>query len=107
MLLGHNSDGIRMLLGHNSDGMKMLLGHNSDGMKMLLGHKTVKTVRGSFVTTFLLFRVVLTLGVLQIDGNVQGHVHLKLKYMDGYRSVDRINCSLVIPVNRQRQSDGY
>ena len=29
------------------------------------------------------------------------------KYINGSCSVDRINCSLVIPVNRQRQSDGY
>ena len=28
-------------------------------------------------------------------------------YIDGCRSVDRINCSLVTLVNRQRQSDGY
>ena len=28
-------------------------------------------------------------------------------YIDGSCSVDRINCSLVIPVNRQRQSEGY
>ena len=29
------------------------------------------------------------------------------KYIDGCRSVDCINCSLVTPVNRQSQSDGY
>ena len=28
-------------------------------------------------------------------------------YIDGCRSVDRIICSLVTPVNRQRQSDSY
>ena len=27
-------------------------------------------------------------------------------YIDGSCSVDRINCSLVIPINRQMQSDG-
>ena len=27
--------------------------------------------------------------------------------IDGCRSVDRINCSLVTPVSRQMQSDGY
>ena len=27
-------------------------------------------------------------------------------YIDGSRSVDRTNCSLVSPVNRQRQGDG-
>ena len=26
--------------------------------------------------------------------------------IDGSRSVDRINCGLVIPINRQMQSDG-
>ena len=29
-----------------------------------------------------------------------------VEYIDGSRSVDRINFSLVIPVNRQRQSGG-
>ena len=28
-------------------------------------------------------------------------------YIDGCRSVDRMNCSLVTPVNKQRQSDSY
>ena len=27
-------------------------------------------------------------------------------YIDGSCSVDRINCSLVFPINRQMQSDG-
>ena len=31
----------------------------------------------------------------------------RVSYIDGSRSVDRIYCSLVSPVNRQRQSDGY
>ena len=30
-----------------------------------------------------------------------------LLYTDGCRSVDRINCGLVTPVSRQRQSDGF
>ena len=30
-----------------------------------------------------------------------------ITYIDGCRSVGRINHSLVTPVNRQRQSDGY
>ena len=28
-------------------------------------------------------------------------------FIDGSRSVDHINCSLVTPVNRQTQSDSY
>ena len=28
-------------------------------------------------------------------------------YIDGCCSVDHVNCSLVTPVNRRRQSDGY
>ena len=37
---------------------------------------------------------------------ILGLLHI-LIYIDGCRSVDRIDCSLVTPVNRQRQSDGY
>ena len=33
--------------------------------------------------------------------------NINMTYIDGSRSVDHINCSLVIPVSRQRQSDGY
>ena len=29
-----------------------------------------------------------------------------IKYKEGSRSVDHVNCSLVIPVNRQGQSGG-
>ena len=31
----------------------------------------------------------------------------RLQNIDGCHSVDRINCSLVTPVSRQMQSDGY
>ena len=36
-----------------------------------------------------------------------GGFNINMAYIDGYCSVDHINCSLVIPVNRQRQSDSY
>ena len=37
----------------------------------------------------------------------QGWSQNRFRYIDGCCSVDRINCSLVTPVNRQRQSEGF
>ena len=52
-------------------------------------------------------RAVVIVGVNSSQLNFVTYEHQSYVFIDGSRSVDRLNCSLVTPVNRQRQSVGY